>query len=258
MAAGDVTCSLTNPTSTLCNSFGAGNYVEIPHNAAQLGANLSNGFTISAWIYPRSVGQTAGRILDKATTVTATDGFSFFMQANRVGFLISDGTIRISGISSIVYNNWYHALVTIASDAKISFYINGVLSGTVQDLNALNTIINTGVMRIGNRANSTDRTFDGGIRQVKMWGKVLSATEIAQDYAGVPVTDALIHHFKLGGDYTDYGGVGVTATNSGSIATNIEDTFEKILKARRKTANDKYIADEINGKIFLSHIEEAA
>ena len=48
MAEGDVVVVNTNSRAFNANVFdGVDDYVEIPHNAAQLGANLSNGFTIS-------------------------------------------------------------------------------------------------------------------------------------------------------------------------------------------------------------------
>jgi len=167
---------------------GTTSYVEIPHNAAQLGANLGSGFTISAWINPRGLGE-GGRILDKSTGGTGNNGFLFFVDSAtpRISAYINNGTGRNSGNGSLIFGVWQHVLITISSTQLCNFYVNNVLKGTAnQDLvQGISTITTTNAMRIGNRSTATDKTFDGSIRSVKMWNKVLDATEIAQEYKGL-------------------------------------------------------------------------
>ena len=75
-----------------------------------------------------------------------------------------------------------------------------------------------------------------------MWNKVLTTAEIAEDYAGkTPSKEFLIHHFKLNGDYTDYGLVGATATNSGSTPQIIEDRVAAVIKASYVGDKDKFL-----------------
>jgi hypothetical protein len=149
--------------------------------------------------------------------------------------------------------------MTIGSTGLVNFYLNGTLTGTAnQQAGTINLITTTNAMRIGNRATATDGTFDGGIREVKMWNRVLTSAEITADYMGTTNTNGLIHFFRLYGDYADYGSVGNTATNSGSVPAMIEDRVAAAVKSQRVTANDKFIMDEINGMIFHAAIEEAA
>lgn len=239
MAAGDCDIRITTPRAFNCNVFdGVDDYIEIPHNAAQLGANLSNGFTISAWIYPRTTGETNGQILSKMDDISAGNGFSFYVNSSRIKLWINNGTVVQSNNNISNASNWWHVLVTCTGSQIANFYRNGVISGTanqdlIQGIDKITTII---APRIGNRSNNTDRTFDGAIRSVKMWNRVLTSTEIAQDYAmnmSGTLLNGLIHHFKLGGDYTDYGRVGVTATNSGSISQTVEDQIATAVKAQR-------------------------
>jgi hypothetical protein len=121
--------------------------------------------------------------------------------------------------------------------------MNGVISGTAnQDLvQGVSTITTTTNARIGNRAGATDYTFDGGIKDFKMWNRVLSTTEIAKDYAGHTPATGLIHHFKLGGDYSDYGSCGVTATNSGSVPFVVDDNIAVAVKAQRVASTDTWM-----------------
>jgi len=201
---------------------GVDDYVEVPHSSAQLGANLSNGFTISAWINPRSLGEASvGRIIDKNS---GTNSFVFNVRTtNSVAFVINGGTQRQAGADAITLGIWQHVLVTISSGQLVNFYIDGVATGTAdQDLvQTIATITSTEPILIGNRA-ATTATFDGSIAQVKMWNRVLTTEEITNDYSGITPANP-IHYFKLGGDYRDYGSVGVTATNSGSV---VEEVFD--------------------------------
>ena len=112
-------------------------------------------------------------------------------------------------------------------------------------------------MRIGNRSSATDRSFNGGIKDVKMWNRVLTSAEITTVYGGGTPKMGLIHHFKLGGDYKDYGEVGVDATNSGTIVKIIDDNIAVAVAAQRVTANDKWlIAEGPGGQVFTAEVEE--
>jgi hypothetical protein len=258
MAAGDITAKRTNYSDFPCNVFdGVDDYVEIPHAAQQLGANLSNGFTISAWINPRGFGENStGNIISKSTGTGAQNGFYFAVGNNSNVFVgLNNGTLRGSANNSNPLRIWTHALITISAGQLINFYVNGTLSGNAnQDLvQAISTITTTNAMRIGNRSTATDRTFDGSIKDVKMWNRVLTTTEITEEYQNKNHTDGLIHHFKLGGDYKDYGSVGVTATNSGSIANT---TIPLKLQTNAKQLNlaavtDKIIALPVSGRVGI-------
>ena len=162
------------------------------------------------------------------------------------------GTLVTSEDNSNTYGIWEHWCVTITSAGLANFYKNGVLSGAAnQNMGkATSTITSTTLMCIGNRGAGTDRTFDGSIRSVKMWNRVLTTTEITADYAGYNIPRAgLIHCFKLGGDYTDCGSVGVTATNSGSVAnTTIPEKLQTDAHQLNLAAvTDKIIALPVEG-----------
>ena len=260
MAAGDANVALTTTRAFKCNVFdGVNDYVEIPHNANQIGVNLSKGFTISAWIYAKSLGELAGKILTKGGT-SGINGFFLGIPAagNTISAVINNGTARSAATGAITYQKWYNVIVTISSLQLCNFYIDGIISGNEnQDLvQGISAITSTAVMRIGNQSLGTDRTFDGGIKDVKMWDRVLTSEEIIiVSEGGTPPTP--IHHFKLGGDYTDYGSVGTDATNSGSVVQIVEDNVAVAVKAQRVTANDIYMIAELpGGRIITAVVEE--
>ena len=224
---------------TRANLFdGVDDYVEIPHNAAQLGANLSNGFTISAWINARSYGEgvvsDSGYIWDKGVSTITGFGISFRQDSSKLQCWVV-GANKALTTSAWSFGVWKHLLITASgtNPSLVNIYIDGVLGSAANQSigDALGNMTATNNIRIGNKATATDRTFDGSIRSVKMWNRVLSASEITQDYAGQSNTNGLIHNFKLGGDYTDYGSVGVSATNSGSVICNTFDNQMIITQA---------------------------
>jgi hypothetical protein len=223
MAAGDITADLAEASKYVGASFdGVDDYVEIPHHASQLGANLSNGFTISAWIYPKTLGEgDQGVIIDKAMTV---NGFGIRMLVpQKCYFKINNSVLITCGNNSLVFKRWSHLLITVNSIPQVNFYVNGVLSGTEnQEINQqISTITATSIIRIGNLFNSTNTSFNGSIRNVKMWNRVLTAAERASDYAGYnSPRDGLILDVPLQDDYNDKSPTGLTGTNSGTYLVN--------------------------------------
>jgi len=94
-------------------------------------------------------------------------------------------------------NVWQHALVTVAADATVTFYINGVQTGTPAATGALSGITTTNDLIIGNRAGTTDRTFDGWIDEPIMWNRALTAQEISDLYVyGAVPTSGLVDGYR--------------------------------------------------------------
>lgn len=200
------------------NDFdGVDDYVEIPHHSSQLGVNLVNGFTISAWINPRGMGGgNVGRVIDKSNAEIA--GFELRVATNNAFRAGINGVTRTSADNSIPYGVWTHICFTANAVGDVLTYANGAVSGVGGTTAAVTLITTTNAIRIGNRSGATDRTFDGSIKDIKMWNRVLTESEIMQDYAGgLIINQGLIYYFKLGGDYKNYGQINVTSTNSGSV-----------------------------------------
>ena len=263
MAAGDVDVTFTKARALSANVFdGVDDYVEIPHNANQLGANLSNGFTISAWINPRGLGEgSLGRIMEKSSDGNSSAGFYIRLSSlTKIQIRLNTGTAVDSGNGYYDFGVWQHILITFSSGQLVNFFKNGVsFGGTNLDLvQPISAITTTDKLYIGNQRAGAS-TFDGSIRSVKMWNRVLTTDEITADYQGTTPQSGLIHNFKLGGDYTDYGSVGVTATNSGSLPQVVEDTVAAAIKTQRATAGatGKYLlCSGIKGQVYHTAITE--
>jgi hypothetical protein len=162
---------------------GVDDYIEVPHHVNQL---LVNGMSISAWVKPDTIGESNGYIIDKSTSTSAGGGFALLTAGtlNRVGFRVNSfASTRTSATNSVTPGDglWHHVVVTAAADGTINFYVDGVLSGTPNQTGGpLSGITTANPIRIGNRSTATDRTFDGGIANLRLYSRVISTAEITE------------------------------------------------------------------------------
>lgn len=165
---------------------GVDDYIEL-NDGGSVWSVYTNGFTIIWWIKPDSDGEAAlWTIIWKNAGTLAQSGYYYSVNANTLRMRIADWawtwTNRASWASSITYWNWHHVTVTVDNTWFVTHYINAVQSGTPWISSAPSNITTTNATRIGNRSTATDRTFDWTIWQVRIISRVLTATEIANDY----------------------------------------------------------------------------
>ena len=171
---------------------GTNDYVDVGSDSS-LDDIFVNGGTVSAWIYAADWGDIdQGRIVDKSSNVNAKSGWVFQVDGtsgnNRLrfeaGFSGSDGG-WVTPDNSISLGSWIHVAVvydsnTSANDATL--YVNGVALSVTEINNPSGDYQSDAAyaMRIGNFANGTQRTFEGVIDDVRMYGRALTADEIAK------------------------------------------------------------------------------
>ena len=160
----------------------------IPINNWTSFAEFQNALTISAWIKPNSIGEGLGAanwgtIVNKSTSVTGANGFSYNFASNGSLVIAVNGSGRYSDI--LTMGQWLHVVVTVDNYTRIAtHYVNGVVSGVPGAVNPLTGITTTNPFTIGNRSTVADRTFDGQISDVRVWNRVLTAAEIKSLYKG--------------------------------------------------------------------------
>lgn len=145
---------------------------------------FTNGFSMLGWINPLTAGENnVGRIFDKTNNSTAsTSGMFLYMATTQsINLQINNGTILGSTNSSVPYSRWTHVVATVDDSGNASIYINGVAnnSGTVS---LPSTITTAFALRIGNRSNATDRSFNGKIALAKIYNRALSESEVRQNF----------------------------------------------------------------------------
>ena len=133
--------------------------------------------TYTAWVYPISYGQSSvGRIIDNGKTILEATSTN-----NTIGFS-SDGfaTQATAATNALPLNKWTHVTVTRNSSGTANFYINGVLSGSADQPSGTPAGGSTNVI-LGN-VSAGAATFNGLIDNVRVYNRVLSATEILNIY----------------------------------------------------------------------------
>jgi hypothetical protein len=147
-------------------------------------ANLyKGGVTVSAWIRPTSSGGGGrGRIVDKDNNDV---GWFFSMYSNRIQFAVDqfDGAnpSRIS-TAGVDLNRWQHVAATWDGStvgSNIHLYVDGVLvDGSAVNGSGPALDDSDSPLTVGNRAGDLSRGFAGGVDEVQVYNRPLSASEI--------------------------------------------------------------------------------
>ena len=140
--------------------------------------------TVMFWVYPQNSGDPYQRVVDKSNSGNGANGWAVSVGHNpnttkRVLFMIN-GVFGINYFGTeYEFNAWNH--MTFTKDGSThKYYLNGELITT----NTISTTFpsTTTDMRIGTWNHSTGREFKGELSNVRMYNRVLTAAEVAQNY----------------------------------------------------------------------------
>jgi hypothetical protein len=153
---------------------GVADWIAVP-DATPL--DLTAGLTLEAWVNPTSV--TGYRMVLAKTTSGQPVNYYLAINDGVLNFGFYNGTWR-EHRSSVgpALNAWSHVAVTYNDTAdQVRLYLNGteVLSAT----ETMSLVTNTQELRIG--VGFPDEVFAGGIDEVRVYNRALSAAEIAAD-----------------------------------------------------------------------------
>ena len=86
--------------------------------------------------------------------------------------------------TATTYNSWQYVTATYNGTTKtVSLYENTNFIGSNQNLSLAGNLYNSNQIALGRRTNPTnDLYFEGQISNFKIYNKVLTATEIKQNY----------------------------------------------------------------------------
>jgi hypothetical protein len=138
--------------------------------------NSLNAFTIAGWINP---------------TTGPSAGTDLFGQLNIVGLAFTGGAqLEFDGASKkLKYaypygpGQWHH-IAGVGDAVNMYIYVDGVLVGSRSDPALPDYGSNTNPFNIGGNVFGTGNYFNGLIDEVVVYDRALSASEIAQLYAG--------------------------------------------------------------------------
>jgi hypothetical protein len=149
--------------------------------------NLTDRFTVEAWIRPSGWGENPGtgfgRIMDKNAIRLLTLKSNPFLGDNTVClWLLTQGGTSLSAIpeSSIVLDTWQHIAASYdGNTGEVKMYLNGCeqsLTQTSPPSGILND--NLEIDLIAGNSISQNDTFDGVIDELRVWNSVRTGGEI--------------------------------------------------------------------------------
>jgi len=172
--------------------FGNGLELDGVNDTASFSSMALNQLTVTAWIRadtqgdsttPRVLAMPGYNIRVRRDTSSTTNCIAMESQRSTTsGEWRSPGDVVADGA-------WFHISVAYDSASTANapvFYVNGVLQGTTSRTTPVGTqASNAGTGYIGNAA-ALDRSWDGRIDDVRIYNRLLSASEVQQISAGPP------------------------------------------------------------------------
>ncbi|MEK7147119.1 MAG: LamG-like jellyroll fold domain-containing protein [Patescibacteria group bacterium] len=134
--------------------------------------------TVMAWIKTSAVASPYSRVVS-----AWTPGFILavtFPGQVRI-YLWDDAEDSITGITSVLDNNWHHIAATWIDDGIIKVYVDGNLDASKSG-SSVNSIINTTAIQLQISTVVGDSPFSGTIDEVRIYNRVLSPSQIKAIY----------------------------------------------------------------------------
>ena len=256
MVSGAVVANLTRPLARRGAVFdGVDDKVTITSDSLLTNANT---MTICFWAYSDNTNNGAS-VVDRWASIGTRSWRIKVSTSQRLVFWVSDdGTAFDSTTtpndSGLINRTWTHIAITY-DKGTFKLYQNGVNISAADDTLTKTNLYTatTSDMDIGKESVTH---FKGTIADVRLYHKVLSASQISDIFNGSPVTDELKGRWKLDTDYTDSVGSN-DGTNSGSRLAAIDDQVANSVSGARVTASDQYMIAVHGDKILTTVVEEA-
>jgi MSHA biogenesis protein MshQ len=171
--------------------------------------NLTDSFTITAWINPTTIDQDSRIFIDDETPVSSSRGYGFSLgDSGRPVLRFYSRNVRpiiVDGTSTIPLNTW--TFVTAVHDAENKtrrFYINGVAEPLTIGAN-VSTYTGSwgednGVATIGGETANGEilHSFHGGIDEVRVFDGALTQNEVLQVYRDTHACQVpVVHHYEI-------------------------------------------------------------
>ena len=198
-------------------------YISTTYNSAyDFGAGSS--FTVSAWVKLNSVPSSNMGILGTASYQVC--GYTFYIASGTENTYIRTDTAGVehgAGFGSIPLASWQLLTATMDSVGTIRTYLNGSIVATTTG----QSITSCGSSRqflIGNSKQGMPEYFSGNIDDVRIYGRVLTTSEVQALYARQAVSEtSLVGNWKLDDlagtsalDSSPYGDTGTLLNGAGN------------------------------------------
>ena len=164
---------------------GDGDYVQIKDN---WNLDITSGFSLSAWIkfdtlYPEA---NYARILEKGTSPGDKYWMFYVKSSKQIGFGFANGLDEIAQKTTKTdwqTGKWYHIVGTYDPNGgsnNMKIFVNGVLNSQSSQTGV--PVANSDPLMIGGKNPAIFDFWQGGIDEVRIYRKALSATDITNLY----------------------------------------------------------------------------
>lgn len=189
------------------------------------GLSIPNTLTIDMWA--KANGTIATKML-WSFNGPASSGPDLYFSGNRISLNTGDGTSNpySEAISYPTVDEWHHYAVTFNQAAGISeLYVDGQHWGTASYREPTGT-----QLYIGRYDINTSYNWVGDVREVKVWNKVLTPTEVLSSMNGVHLSpESLLYYYKLsegsGTTLIDYGAGSDVANALANVTWHTDNQF---------------------------------
>ncbi len=187
-----------------------------------------NRFSVEAWF--KSTSTAGGKIVGFGNSSTLSDSTWYDRQVylgadGRLRFGVHPNSVRVVTTPG-AYNdgNWHHVVATLGA-AGMNLYVDGVVRATLAD--TVSAQVFTGYWRIGGDSvagwpGAGDENFAGDIDDVAVYGRALTASEVAAHQA--TGTGGVLPNQPPTASFTATGGV-LTASVNGSASSDPDGTI---------------------------------
>jgi hypothetical protein len=180
IATGGLTFGVTGApqgeANTAATFDGVNDVVVVPDAAAHKPATV----TVEAWVKPNAGIPNYASVATKTTATTWSDGYGMFAWNGGVAFWVNDDEANRVFTSALPSGTWSHVVGTY-DGSTIKVYLNGAL---VQSLaHSAPLTHSSSPLLIGNAVGAGNFHWRGGLDEVAVYSRALTATEVAQHYA---------------------------------------------------------------------------
>lgn len=144
-------------------------------------------------------------------------------------------------------NVWYNVTCTlkfdlVATTSTCNIYVNGVLAGTsTTSVGSVTSVYNGGLMRLATYGESGQYPFNGSISNLKIYRRILTATEIQNNYK------AMVRRFQP--DVVELAVYHIDAANSNSF-TRIQNGWTDLSNNKNALSFTGATFDSANGGVI--------
>lgn len=161
---------------------GSSQWIDVPVGS---GMQLGNSLSLSAWVYPTSVGEIQGSDIVSKGYSTNSPFISYSLEwtldnSFRFGTGAASFDTLSSSLNGYALNRWYHVVCTYDGSTK-TIYVNGAKS--ISQAYSSTIVYNTQDISIGTWFDSHALNyFPGTISDVRIYSRAITSSEVVQIY----------------------------------------------------------------------------